>query len=512
MKDLTTKIILIALIALPQTNSIKKCPVDCKCDLDLAGRYSAVCEQDLSKNNIRLISDDNFKGQQNLLELNLSKNKLEQISSGSFKYLTDLRTLNLADNSITDLTLKSFQMLTKLRSLEISRNPLEDLHPDVFKDIIDLKILKCRGCRLQNINPQLYNLLNQLTELDLGNNQFKYFDKDEFKDLKYLKKLHIDGNQLSVIIDNLFQSQKSLQYLDISRNRLAKISAKAFLKLFNLTYLDISYNKLSAIELDYMCHLPKLQTFNISGNVQMNLLNIRPIFQNLTELRALSIADITNIPLGMFVPLSNLQILNMSGTHLNNETLQILNPLAKLKELDLSRNQLTGFEEDFAIKLLNIDDVKVEQNPLVCDMCHIGSILNRISSIKWKNIPKCFLPESFRGKPINRLVGMKVELCFDNFIDEGKDAASTSYNILDESRINILAFMGLAIFILVLLIIIVTITLCIKQRNNYNMREETKDVSNNEKSIEESLITTNEINYKIPLQDRFQGFFKDSPR
>lgn len=42
---------------------------------------------DLSKNNITLISDDNFKGQQNLLELNLSKNKLDQIPSGTFKYL-----------------------------------------------------------------------------------------------------------------------------------------------------------------------------------------------------------------------------------------------------------------------------------------------------------------------------------------------------------------------------------------------------------------------------------------
>ena len=118
---------------------------------------------------------------------------------------------------------------------------------------------------------------------------------------------------------------------DVARNRLAKISGKAFINLSNLTYLDISYNKLSALELDYMCHLPKLQTLNISGNIQMNLLDVRPVFQNLTELRALSIADITSMPLGIFVPLGNLQMLNISGTHLNNETLQILNPLAKLK-------------------------------------------------------------------------------------------------------------------------------------------------------------------------------------
>jgi hypothetical protein len=95
--------------------------------------------------------------------------------------------------------------------------------------------------------------------------------------------------------------------------------------------------------------------------------------------------------------------------------------------------------------------------------------------MKWKIVPECFLPELLRGKPINRLVKDKVEFCYENFIDEGKDAASTSYNILDENRINILAFMGLAIFILLLLIIIVTITLCMRQRGNYNAREEGKE-------------------------------------
>lgn len=140
----------------------------------------------------------------------------------------------------------------------------------------------------------------------------------------------------------------SLPPTDFSRNRLAKISGKAFINLSNLTYLDISYNKLSALELDYMCHLPKLQTLNISGNIQMNLLDTRPVFQNLSELRSLSIADIANLPLGIFVPLSNLQVLNISGTHLNNETLQILNPLAKLK---VNLFLLSIFQSEYHIRI-----------------------------------------------------------------------------------------------------------------------------------------------------------------
>lgn len=42
---------------------------------------------DLSRNNISTINEENFKGQQNLLELSLSENRMEQVPSGSFKYL-----------------------------------------------------------------------------------------------------------------------------------------------------------------------------------------------------------------------------------------------------------------------------------------------------------------------------------------------------------------------------------------------------------------------------------------
>lgn len=105
----------------------------------------------------------------------------------------------------------------------------------------------------------------------------------------------------------------------------------AFVNLSNLTHLDISYNKLTALELDYMCHLPKLETLNMSGNIQMNLLDIRTVFENITQLRALSIADITTLPVGLFEPLDKLQMLNISGTHLGNETNQMLESLTMLK-------------------------------------------------------------------------------------------------------------------------------------------------------------------------------------
>jgi hypothetical protein len=39
----------------------------------------------------------------------------------------------------------------------------------------------------------------------------------------------------------------------------------------------------------------------------------------------------------------------------------------------------------------------------------------------------------------------------------------------------------------------------------------TAAVLNNEKTVEESLITSADITYKIPMQDRVNVFIKDSP-
>lgn len=125
---------------------------------------------------------------------------------------------------------------------------------------------------------------------------------------------------------------------------MAKISDNAFNGLTNLTHLDVSYNKLSALEQVYMQDLHRLNSLNVSGNVQLDLIELTALFETTPQLQSLSIADITNLPLGIFLPLGNLQALNISGTHLGNETNQILSPFTALKvntELNL-RASLNG--------------------------------------------------------------------------------------------------------------------------------------------------------------------------
>lgn len=49
--------------------------------------------------------------------------------------------------------------------------------------------------------------------------------------------------------------------------------------------------------------------------------------------------------------------------------------------MDLSRSQLESIGDGLATKLHRIKDVKLENNPLICDRCHMGSLIAMASSV-----------------------------------------------------------------------------------------------------------------------------------
>ncbi|XP_064546794.1 insulin-like growth factor-binding protein complex acid labile subunit [Drosophila montana] len=450
---------------------------------------------DLSKNNITNITENNFRGQDNLHELDLSKNKILRMASSTFRHLMDLRRLNLADNSIVELVQRNFFMLTRLKYLDLSGNPLQDLQPDVFRDVPELKVLKCRNCQLKKINPQLYNLLPLLSELDLGRNEFKFLDKDEFRDVKRLTKVLLDGNQLSVAVDQLFRMQKSLNHLDLSYNRLAKVPNDSFLQLTNLTFLDLSYNKLVRLEPQSVRSLSNLRVLNISGNVLMDLRDMHETFALIPELTHLAIADMGQLPVGLLSPFRQLRYLNISGNSLDNMALQVIDSCRELEFLDLSRNQLYGINADTALRIQGIRNVRLDNNPLICDECHMGKLINVVRQLQWKwdTYPICFLPKSLRGAEIINLDIGGLHTCLDYISDEEQNAASTSYNFLEHGGLNTLAILGGIIFVLIAVIILSLVACFSKNRARYYTREDHLNGSDSkclEKNLEATTITT----------------------
>lgn len=53
-----------------------------------------------------------------------------------------------------------------------------------------------------------------------------------------------------------------------------------------------------------------------------------------------------------------------------------------LQLLDLSRNRLNGFDDSFTWKLRQIKDVKLANNPLICDRCHMGALIDIAQTVR----------------------------------------------------------------------------------------------------------------------------------
>lgn len=64
-----------------------------------------------------------------------------------------------------------------------------------------------------------------------------------------------------------------------------------------------------------------------------------------------------------------------------NRTFFIVFILSRTQLLDLSRNQLNSIGDALASKLRRIKDVKLENNPLICDRCHLGSLIDMVGSV-----------------------------------------------------------------------------------------------------------------------------------
>lgn len=49
--------------------------------------------------------------------------------------------------------------------------------------------------------------------------------------------------------------------------------------------------------------------------------------------------------------------------------------------LDISRNQLNGFDSELLSRLYGIPDVRLAENPWICDRCHIGLLVDHSASV-----------------------------------------------------------------------------------------------------------------------------------
>lgn len=285
-----------------------------------------------------------------------------------------------------------------------------------------------------------------------------------------------------MILDGTFSDHNTprIQRLSLSRNRLAKITTKAFLNLTLLEELNIAYNKLDKIETTTLLYLSNsLAVLDVSGN-NINISDLKLGLQTISKLEKLSIADMSlgkkDLNIRLFDNLENLRFLNLSGNQFTKIPATFLTPIANLKELDLSRNNIQGFDESLLDRLETITVLYVQSNPWTCDLCHIAAILSRIKQIPSLQNVTCAMPYSMRGTKLMSLSVTSIELCSTK---DYEDSVAGLTVVTREARMGIITVgVVVVVFVMLAAVVLFVVTRCTyhdqecETRNDSNTRNQ----------------------------------------
>ncbi|KAI5638980.1 leucine rich repeat domain-containing protein [Phthorimaea operculella] len=176
--------------AICSNSSLKSIPANLSSDIQIL---------DLSNNNLQQLHQEAFKkvGLSNLkklflkecnidtvhkgafvnlaimIELDLSKNRIRSLHPDTFKGTEKLRLINLSNNYIDKLEDGLFRNLKFLQKVEASNNRIVRIGAKTFVNLPQLKILRFDGNKLSHMKHETLSGLQNLSGLDLHNNPWR---------------------------------------------------------------------------------------------------------------------------------------------------------------------------------------------------------------------------------------------------------------------------------------------------------------------------------------------------
>ncbi|KAJ8277891.1 hypothetical protein GJAV_G00081320 [Gymnothorax javanicus] len=248
-----------------------------------------------------------------IYRLHFKNNKLEKIPHGAFNNLPHLRELYLQNNLLSNdgMDNETFSRLSRLEYLDLSNNNLSVVPKGLPRSLVLLHLEKNS---IHSITQDVLTRIRNLEYLLLHNNKLRSrsIHPMAFQGLKKLHTLHMYNNQLEQVPRGLPRRAKTLMLL---HNQISEINRNDLATLYTLTELNLSYNKITSPRLhkEAFRKLRLLESLDLSGNS----LHVLPV----------------GLP-------KSLQVLKVKGNQLKSIADGALGGMSKLREINLSNNQL----------------------------------------------------------------------------------------------------------------------------------------------------------------------------
>ncbi|CAN1168375.1 Receptor-like protein 6 [Linum perenne] len=299
--------------------------------------------------------------------LSLSSNRFSGRTFPELGNQSHLYRVDLSDNNIHGIVPRWIMESTTLHSLNLSHNNIVGLKVHYFSSYV-LELLDMHDNQLEGPIPEIIGKFKALHVLNLSHNAFTGNIPSVIGDLSNLESLDLSYNKLSGHIP-IAQSLTLLETLDLSNNQLQGPIPRSIFELPSLRVLFLSSNRFrGSVQLSWIHTLQNLTWLDLSYNnltVDANINNSSPL-STFPQLEYLYIRSCNLRTFPELGNLSELSELDLSDNNINGVVPRWIMESTTLVQLNLSHNNLVGFElHRFSfsrLQLLDKHDNQLEGN------------------------------------------------------------------------------------------------------------------------------------------------------
>ncbi|CAN1168374.1 Receptor-like protein 6 [Linum perenne] len=301
--------------------------------------------------------------------LSLSSNRFSGSVQGDPSTWQQLQIVDLAFNNFSGPLNDKFLDTWEVISIDLSSNNFDGPIPEIIGKFKALHVLNLSHNAFTGNIPSVIGDLSNLESLDLSYNKLSGHIPMELVGLTFLAVMNLSDNYLVGSIPTIAQSLTLLETLDLSNNQLQGPIPRSIFELPSLRVLFLSSNRFrGSVQLSWIHTLQNLTWLDLSYNnltVDANINNSSPL-STFPQLEYLYIRSCNLRTFPELGNLSELSELDLSDNNINGVVPRWIMESTTLVQLNLSHNNLVGFElHRFSfsrLQLLDKHDNQLEGN------------------------------------------------------------------------------------------------------------------------------------------------------
>ena len=388
--------------------------------------------------NLKLLdlSDNNFTTLDTVFSENVKYGKLREVYLSSNK-LTDISALqrapimtflSLSDNGLTTESTTWIANYPYLQYLSLADNNIDSVAN--LTGLRYLTELRLQNNQLSDVRA-LRGLIN-LKVLYLGHNQI--VDVASLNSLTALEVLYVNDNKVNDI--SYLTSLSKLELFNISNNNVASLSV---LRSYKDTLTEVYAENNKVTDFSFINGASKLHILMLAGNnTDIAQSNMTSWLSGLTEMEVLTLSEIKLNDLSFLEPMTKLVRLDVekcgisacSGETSNIQ--MIADKYAKLRILNISNNDFTGYEDEISSKLRDLNLLTVFYADNVCSSLDAYNLTYSMPELRYISFENCGITTLNWLYKYNNLV--YVDLAGNNIsdVDFEQDISNASIKTLKE--------------------------------------------------------------------------------